>query len=77
MDREAWQAIVHRVTESDMTRVTKHAHVAYEDMSAILMYVLTSGLVTSRHLLAKTSCVFFCISPGSLALSSVRQSTYE
>ena len=25
-DRGAWQAIVHGVTESDMTEVTEHAH---------------------------------------------------
>ena len=25
-DRGAWQATVHRVTESDMTEVTEHAH---------------------------------------------------
>ena len=26
MDREAWWATVHRVTESDMTEVTEHMH---------------------------------------------------
>ena len=27
MDREAWQATVHRVTESDTTEATEHAHI--------------------------------------------------
>ena len=26
MDRGAWQAIVHRVSESDTTEATQHAH---------------------------------------------------
>ena len=29
MDREAWQATVHRVSESDMTEVTWHTHSVY------------------------------------------------
>ena len=37
MDRGVWQAIVHRVTESDMTEATQHACTKHD--SAFLNYV--------------------------------------
>ena len=60
MDRVAWQATFHRVTELDTTEVTEHTHSSVEQMSKggdaessvmkqfaellICMYIFTSSL---------------------------------
>ena len=43
MDRGAWQAIVHRVTESDITEVTEHAPAGMD------LYVTMSALVNRKE----------------------------
>ena len=45
MDRGAWWATVYRVTESDKTEVTLHAHMGREELSLQQgVFVRTSGL---------------------------------
>ena len=38
MDRGAWQAIFHRVAESDMNEVTEHAHISSYNHGPKILY---------------------------------------
>ena len=57
MDQEAWQATVHRVTESDTTEATEHAHVYWRKVENIV-----TGLPTTPNIQTSSVLGFFSFS---------------
>ena len=57
MDQEAWQATVHRVTESDTTEATEHAHVYWRKVENIV-----TGLPTTPNIQISSVLGFFSFS---------------